>query len=354
MLIVDAHQDIAWNLLGYERDYRVSALKHREREAPLNYPPATIGLPDALLGRVGLIFSTLFVLPGQSSDLGMANVPPKYHNPRQAYQQALGQLDYYNRLADEDPRIRIIRTMKDLDQVLASWQDGKEIGQHLQGLVVLMEGADPVLEPRQFEEWYERGVRVLGTSWSATRYAGGTGMPGGLTPLGRELLEQMANFNTLLDLSHSAEQSFYESIDQYQGPIIASHSNPRRFCNTDRHLSDDMIRLLAERDGVMGVVLYNRFLSDKWSKGDPRLPLTIVTDIIDYICQITGSASHVGIGSDFDGGFGADQVPQGLETTGDLLAIATLLKQKGYASDDIAAIMGGNMIRKLREALPAN
>jgi membrane dipeptidase len=174
-----------------------------------------------------------------------------------------------------------------------------------------------------------------------------------LTPLGRELLEQMAYFNTLLDLSHAAEQAFYESIDQYQGPIIASHSNPRRFCNTDRHLSDDMIRLLAERDGVMGIVLYNRFLSDKWSKGDPRLPLTIVTDIIDYVCQITGSASHVGLGSDFDGGFGADQIPQGLETTGDLLAIATLLQQKGYAKDDIAAIMGGNMIRKLREALPA-
>jgi membrane dipeptidase len=114
-----------------------------------------------------------------------------------------------------------------------------------------------------------------------------------------------------------------------------------------------MIRLLAERDGVMGIVLYNRFLSDKWSKGDPRLPLTIVTDIIDYVCQITGSASHVGLGSDFDGGFGADQIPQGLETTGDLLAIATLLQQKGYAKDDIAAIMGGNMIRKLREALPA-
>jgi membrane dipeptidase len=353
MLIVDAHQDIAWNTFGFDRDYRVSAIKHREREAQLGYPAATIGLPDALLGRVGIIFSTLFVLPGHASDLGMANTPEKYHNPRQAYEQALRQMDYYNRLADEDPRIRIIHTMKDLDTVIASWAEGKQIGEHLQGLVVLMEGADPVLEPRQFEEWYERGVRVLGTSWNATRYAGGTGMPGGLTSLGRELLEHMANFNTLLDLSHAAEQAFYESIDQYEGPVIASHSNPRKFCNTDRHLSDDMIRLLAERDGVMGVVLYNRFLSDKWSKGDPRLPLSVVTDIIDYVCQITGSANHVGIGTDFDGGFGAEQVPDGLETTGDLYLIADLLRQKGYAKDDITAIMGGNMIRKLREALPA-
>jgi membrane dipeptidase len=216
-----------------------------------------------------------------------------------------------------------------------------------------MEGADPILEPKQFEEWYERGVRIVGTSWQATRYAGGTGEPGGLTDLGRELLEIMADFNAILDLSHMAEQACMESLDRYEGIVIASHSNPRHFCNTDRHLTDEAIRRLAERDGVMGIVLYNRFLTNDWKKGDPRskVPLATVIAAIDYVCQLTGSASHVGIGTDFDGGFGVESIPEGLDTVGDLLEIGKALRAKGYAEADIEAVLGANMLRKLRQAL---
>jgi membrane dipeptidase len=215
-----------------------------------------------------------------------------------------------------------------------------------------MEGADPILEPRQFEEWYERGVRIVGTSWKATRYAGGTGEPGGLSKIGYELLEILASFNAILDLSHMAEQAFFEACERYEGAIIASHSNPRKFRESDRHLSDDMIRRLADRDGVMGIVLYNAFLKNTWSHTDRRLPLTVVADAIDHVCQVTGSARHVGIGSDFDGGFGADQTPEGFETVGDLILIADVLKERGYNTNDIDAVMGANFIRKLRETLP--
>src|SRR5690606_20183539 len=138
------------------------------------------------------------------------------------------------------------------------------------GLVVLMENADPVLEPEQFEEWYERGVRIVGPAWQATRYAGGTGQPGPLTKLGFELLDIMAGLNVMLDLSHLAEQACLQAIDHYEDVIIASHSNPRKFRDSDRHLSDNTIRLLAERDGVMGIVPYNRFLSNTWQYGDPK------------------------------------------------------------------------------------
>lgn len=351
MLIVDAHQDIAWNTACYGRDYRTSAIKHRENEMTQRWDKATLGLPDALLGRVALVFSTLFVAP-ETSKLSM-NSPypaPTYRDAKEAYSATSKQLDYYQRLTDETDRVRIIETVLDLDAVLASWE--KPIGERQQGFVILMEGADPILEPKQFEEWYERGVRIVGTSWSATRYAGGTGAPGGLSKLGYELLEILASFNAILDLSHMAEQAFNEAVDRYEGILIASHSNPRRFRNSDRHLSDDMIRKLAERDGVMGIVLYNAFLSDSWTSSSQRLPMTVVVDAIDHICQVTGSAQHVGIGSDFDGGFGADQTPQGFETVGDLILIATALQERGYASDDIDAIMGNNFIRKLRQALP--
>ena len=147
-----------------------------------------------------------------------------------------------------------------------------------------------------------------------------------------------------------------QALDHYEGTVIASHTNPRSFKNTDRHFPDATIRQLAERDGVMGIVLYNRFLSDDWTSGDPKskIPLTRVLDAIDYVCQLTGSAAHVGIGTDFDGGFGQESIPEDLDTVTDLMKIGDALTARGYAPADVEAIMGGNMIRKLRQGLPAS
>jgi membrane dipeptidase len=359
MIIVDAHEDIAYNALCYGRDYRRSALETRRLETDpamlAHRGTATIGLPDALLGRVALVFSTIFVAPDDGED----NKPWSnfsYKTAKEANKLGMDQLDYYNRIADESDKIQIIKTAADLDSVLKTWADDKTVADHKQGLVLLMENADPILEPRQFEEWYERGLRIVGPAWAASRYAGGTGQPGPLTKLGYELLDIMADFHAILDLSHLAEQACLQALDHYDGTIIASHTNPRKFRDTDRHFADTTIRKLVERDGVMGIVLYNRFLSDDWTSGDPKskIPLTRVIDAIDYVCQIAGSAAHVGIGTDFDGGFGQESIPEDLDTVTDLLKIADALKVRGYSSTDIEAVMGGNMIRKLRQALPAS
>lgn len=354
MIVVDAHEDIAYNALCFNRDYRTSALVTRRREAGTSTLAqngvAMLGLPDALLGRVGLVFATLFVAPRSRTPTPWDALT--YNDAREAYRLASQQMDYYDRLADESEKIRLITSRPDLDAVLNTWKEGSEIGARQQGLLVLIENADSIVEPKQFEAWYERGVRAVGPAWKATRYCGGTGQPGALTKLGHELLDVLADFNAMLDLSHMAEAAFLEAVERYPGPIIASHSNPRRFRSTDRHLSDAMILRLAERDGVMGIVLYNAFLNDHWSKTDPPLPMTIVTDAIDYVCQLTGSAAHVGLGSDFDGGFGRDSAPQGLDTVGDLWAIGAALRARGYAENDIENIIGGNMIRKIQQALP--
>jgi len=357
MIVVDAHQDIAYNALCYGRDYRRNAWETRalERDPDLikRRGSATLGLPDALLGRVTVVFSTLFVAPYDGADTTPWS-KFTYQTPKEAYDLASRQADYYHKLADETEKVRLIKTATDLDAVLATWTDRKDIQDHRQGLVLLMENADPILEPQQFEEWYERGVRIVGPAWQATRYAGGTGHPGPLTKLGFELLDVMAGFNAILDLSHLAEEACLQAIDYYEGILIASHSNPRHFRDTDRHLADNTIRLLAERDGVMGIVPYNRFLSDTWTGGDPKsdVPLSVVTDAIDYVCQLTGSAAHVGIGTDFDGGFGYESIPEGLDTIADILTIGDALKARGYAPQDIEAILSGNMLRKLRQALP--
>ncbi|HLU10375.1 MAG TPA: membrane dipeptidase [Oceanobacillus sp.] len=356
MIVVDAHEDIAYNAICYGRDYRINAWEKRRREAGTEVAQqagdATTGLPDAILGRVGVVFATIFVAPAKPQPTPWDKL--EYQTPRQAERLALQQLDHYRRLADECDKIQIIETQAQLDEVLATWEPDKELVEHKQGLVLLMESADPILEPKQFEEWYERGVRIVGPAWAGTRYSGGTGQPGPLTNLGRELLEQMEDLNAILDLSHMAEAAFLESLDRYGGQIIASHSNPRHFVNTDRHLSDEMIRRLAERDGVMGIVLFNRFLKQGWTKFDGKkaVSFSVPLDAIDYVCQLTGSAAHVAIGSDFDGGFGAESIPDGIETVTDLWHIGEALKARGYSEDDVAAIMSGNMLRKLRQSLP--
>lgn len=356
MIIVDAHEDIAYNALCYNRDYRTGALEKRSAEAGTSTAEhageATVGLPDSILGRVAVVFATLFVAPAKKEESRWDRL--MYKTPQEAYRLGSEQLDYYHRLFDESDKVRLVETKADLEAVLATWEPGREIEQHQQGMVILMENADPIVEPRQFEEWYERGVRLVGPAWQGTRYCGGTGDPGPLTNLGRELLEVMASFNALLDLSHMAEQSYLEAVDRYEGQIIASHSNPRSFVNTDRHLSDEMIMRLAERDGVMGIVFYNRFLKEGWTKADGKaaVPFSIITDAIDYVCQLTGSAAHVGIGTDFDGGFGAESSPDGFETSTDLWLVGDALRERGYSEDDVTAILGGNMLRKLRQILP--
>ena len=354
MIIVDAHEDIAFNWLAGGRDWRHSALATRRAEAGQEDKRraglASTGLPDSLAGRVGLICATLFTAPRSRHASGPWD-SLSYSDAREAYALASSQLDYYERLADEHGQISLVHNLAQLDAVLATWDDGAPEQERQVGLVLLMENADPIIEPEQFEEWYERGVRIVGPAWTASRYCGGTGQPGPLTDEGRALLEIMAEYGALLDLSHMAEEACREALDRYEGPIFASHSNPRRFCDTDRHLEDDMLRQLAERGGVAGVVLFNRFLSNSWS-GPPRLPLDVVLQVIDHVCQLTGSAAHVGIGSDLDGGFGAESAPLGIETVADLSAIGVGLAARGYGQDDIAAILGGNMLRQLRGTLP--
>src|SRR5262249_53736142 len=154
----------------------------QETDIPRKAGIATLGLPDAMLGRVAVVFSTLFVAPHTNKMESWDTMV--YKDVGEAYKLAMAQMDYYQRLADTNEKIQLIRSTADLDAVLATWEDGKPLAERRQGLVVLMENADPITEPRQFEEWYERGVRLVGPAWSGTRYCGGTGQPGPLTKLG--------------------------------------------------------------------------------------------------------------------------------------------------------------------------
>lgn len=356
MLIVDAHEDLAWNMLTFGRDYTRSALWIRQREQgtdiPLRNGNTLLGKAEWLLGHVGLIFATLFVAPLRRR-VGEWDTQC-YAEPYQAYDLIGAQLDAYHRLADEHPQFQIVATQDDLAHVLATWEPNQPLEARRIGLIPLMEGADAILEPEQAEEWFERGVRIIGLAWESTRYAGGTHEPGPLTSEGMHLLEVMADLGLILDLSHMAEEAYFQALERYEGAVIASHSNPRRFCPTPRGLSDEMIRALAERDGVIGIVPYNAFLKPGWRKGDPKDAVTLadVAAAIDHVCQVTGSERHVGLGTDFDGGFGMEHVPAEIDTIADLLKLEDVLAAQGYAPQHIAAILSGNWLRILQTALP--
>jgi len=359
MLIVDAHEDIAYNMIAHGRDYLRSAQETREKErdnpqAKTATGECMLGLPEWLAGHVGLIFATIFAMPARYKMPG-AEEAVAYTTPQEAFIQGMQQLDLYSRLADENPRFALARTQRELDGALSTWKDGAPDDKRQVGLIISMEGADPIVKPRDVERWYERGLRIIGPAWLAgTRYAGGNKFPGPLTDEGARLLRAMLDFNMILDVSHLCDQACLQALDRYDGPVIASHSNPRALTPGDRQLSDDMLKALLARDGVVGACLEDSMLRRGWQRGD-RKELTTVAHVaaaIDYICQMAGDAQHVGLGTDLDGGFGAEMTPAELDTVADLPVVADALQARGYADADVKAIMSGNWLRQLRRALP--
>jgi membrane dipeptidase len=347
-LIIDAHQDIAWNKLTLNRDFLESVAEKRAREGAQpahGEGSAVVGFPELLAGNVRVVFATLYVAPARPDRTSWGRT---YSTPEEAHDQAMDQLAYYSLLA-ADPRVSIITSRGDLDRVIGG--DRSRIG-----LIFLMEGADPIVAPDQAKEWFDAGVRIVGPAWSQTRYSGGTRAPGPLTELGRELMPQLERTGIILDTSHMAEQSFFDALELFHGPVIASHSNCRALMNpaADRQLSDEMIRALIAREGVIGAVIYNNFIQDGWDKTAQKDAVTLA-DVVKHtrhICDLAGDTRHVGIGSDFDGGFGMESVPREIDTVADLQKLGDALSDASFSDADIANVFGGNWIRLLRRALP--
>jgi membrane dipeptidase len=361
VIIVDAHEDLAWNALTFGRDYMLSVdeTRARERDTPIperNKGQAMIGHPEWVEGRVAVVFATLFASPVKHQEGDWDT--QVYHDIETASTCYRADLEYYQRLfADHPDRICPIRSGRELKAHIQSWEEDDDQPPPV-GLVMLMEGADGVRDPQELGWWYDAGLRILGPAWSRTRYAGGTGDPGPLTDLGRELLQSMAEYEMILDLSHLAPEGALEALERYQGPVIASHISPLELVpNTakpERYFSREMIRLCSERGVVMGMVLANEFLKDGWELEHGREAVTLegVALAIDSICQMLGDSRWVGIGSDFDGGFGLESVPAGLDSIADLRLIGDVLSERGYSNADVQAILGGNWLRVLSESLP--
>ncbi len=359
MLIVDAHADIAWNMLTFRRDYTLSVAETRRQERgseiPVHNGDTLLGWPEYQTGRVALVFSTLFASPLRFQKGAWDKLC--YLATSQARDIHFAQLDVYRRLVEETPeKFRLIPDQKALTDHLSEWQE-VPAGEHPIGFILLMEGAESISEPAELEEWWYAGVRLIGPAWAGTRFCGGTKEPGPLTGEGFELLDAMADLGFGLDISHMDEPAALQALDHYAGTILVSHGNAEALLkgtDSNRHLSDGVIHAVLERDGVIGVVPFNEFLLAGWKKGDRRELVTLqkVVSQIDYICQMAGDASHVGLGSDFDGGFGLQSVPTGIDSIADLQKLGPLLYEYGYTDKDIAGILGENWISLLGRVLP--
>lgn len=359
--IIDAHQDIAYNAITFNRDIRISALDVRKNEKGTQIPlwncgEAVVGWPEFQAGEIAVIFTTLWCPPWQYR--GGEWDTQSYQTTQQARILYRKQIDYYRRLTEENPeKFTLIVNQRDLTTVLSHYEVSDEQKNRPVGLVLLMEGAEGIGAPEELEEYYELGLRQVGPVWAGNRFCGGSKEDRPFDQEGRKLLEIMASLGMALDISHMRENAALTALDVYSGPVMASHSNSRRLLNDtgdERHLTDHVIRRLQERCGTIGVVPYNKFLSAEWTPASAPDAVTInqLISQIDYYCQFAGNSTQVGLGTDLDGGFGYPHIPQELDTIKDLQKLKPALLEKGYTQEDVANIFGINWKKHLETVLP--
>ena len=245
-------------------------------------------------------------------------------------------------------------------------------------------------------DYYRLGVRYMTLSWSNTNeWADSSGdmddakveHHNGLTDFGKQVVLEMNRLGMMVDISHVADKTFWDTIATTKAPVIASHSSARALVNAPRNMTDDMLRAVAKNGGVVQVNFFSGFddetfrkrvadqakdqaaavqkyvdhlkaegktptyvdmdrIEREWMAMIPRPPLKALIDHIDHIAKVAG-LDHVGLGSDFDGVSGA--TPQGIDSAADLPKITQALLDRGYSAEDIHKILGGNTMRVFHE-----
>ena len=357
MLIFDAHLDLSMNALSWNRDLTRPLEEIRQREQgqtdKKDRARGTVSFPEMRRARIGLCVATQiarYVRPG--------NPLPGWHSPAQAWAQTQGQLAWY-RAMEEDGQLVQITDLSGLERTVTLWQNDPPTADAPItpiGYILSLEGADSLVTLNHLERSYAQGLRAVGPAhYGPGTYAQGTGATGGIGARGRELLSEMDQLGIILDATHLCDESFWEALDHFSGPVWASHNNCRALVPHNRQFTDEQIKVLIERGAVIGAALDAWMMVPGWVRGETTpesagLKLERIIDHIDQICQIAGSARHVGIGTDLDGGFGNEQVPADLDSIAGVAGIADLLAGRGYTAEEIEGVMHGNFLRFLRKA----
>ncbi|MDQ3623291.1 MAG: membrane dipeptidase [Verrucomicrobiota bacterium] len=361
-LIFDCHLDISMNALEWNRDQRWTLEKIRRAEtiaqgiAPDALPGRTrntVCLPEMRRGRFGVCVATQ--IARYTPPFGKL---PGWRSPEQAWAQTQGQLAYYRAMEDCDEMVQL-RTWADVETHAERWRNATpdEAARLPIGYLLSLEGADSILSWRHLEKSRADGLIALGpVHYGPGIYGHGTDDEGALPPQGRELLKEMERLGIILDVTHYCDDSFWDALDHFSGPVWASHSNCRALANWNRQFSDEQIKALIDRGAVIGMAFDAIMMVHGWAyrrsmPQDFGLRIEKICEHIDHICQIAGNARHIGIGTDLDGGFGTEQTPIDLDSIADIIRIAQPLSKRGYTHEEIEGILCGNFFRFLREHL---
>lgn len=346
MLVFDAHLDLAWNAMDWNRDLLQPVTELRRREEGMTDPGRganTVCFPELRRGQVAIFIATL--LARQVTPHLKPCFRP-YTSMQAAHAAAMGQLNYY-KVLERQGVLRWIRGAAGLRSHVRAWLARQD---EPLGFILSMEGADPVLSPEEVHEWWEAGLRIIGPAhYGVSPYAHGTSTEGGLLPPGKPLLKEMERVGMILDVTHLSDESFSEALDNYGGPVLASHHNCRTLVPHQRQLTDQQIRRLIGRGAVIGSAFDAWMLVPGWERGVSRpektgVSMHAVVDHIDHVCQLAGNARHAALGTDLDGGFGREQSPGDLDTIADLQQLPEMLARRGYPPADIEGILFSNWV----------
>ena len=350
MFIFDAHLDLSMNAMEWNRDLTWSIKDIRESEKGMTDKPDrgknTVSFDAMRKGNIGLCMATQI-----ARFVKRENSLPGWNSPQQAWAQTQGQLAWYKAMEDVGEMVQITNK-KELNAHVALWKT--TAAKKPIGYILSLEGADSIVSIDYLHKSYEQGLRAIGPAhYGPGTYAHGTDSVGGIGTKGKELLKEIERLGLILDATHLCDQSFWETMDSYNGPVWASHNNCRTFVNHNRQFTDAQIQELVQRKAVIGIALDAWMMVPNWVRGvstpeSMGVTLQQMVDNIDHICQLAGNSLHVGIGTDLDGGFGKEQCPQDIETIADLQKVPKLLSAKGYSTADIENIMNGNFLRFLQ------
>ncbi len=356
IFIIDSHLDLAMNAIEWNRDISKSVAEIRERERgmtdKLDRGKNTVALPELRKGKIGLVVATQiarYVAPG--SEL------PGYNSPEIAWGITQAQLAWYRAMEDAGEMVQITSSSQLKEHVTLWLSDGDDLRKPV-GYILSLEGADSLVNLDYLHKAYAYGLRACGPAhYGPGRYAPGTGMTGGLTSKGRELIKEMDKLRMILDVTHLTDEGFGEALSVFKGPVWASHHNCRKFVDYQRQLTDEQIKILIEREAVIGGVLDTWMLVPGWVRGvdTPQarnVTLEQLVDNYDHICQLAGNSDHIAIGSDLDGAYGTEQSPADIDTIADLQKLQGLLAARGYSQEDIEKVFYKNWMNFMERNLP--
>jgi membrane dipeptidase len=362
-MIIDAHLDLSTNALSLNRDLRKSVQEIRQLEIndkltdTHDRGKGTVAFPEMRKGGVGLVIATL-ISRSNGVKIPTLNLPG-WNSPEQAYAFAQGQIAWY-KLMEQQGYLKLIANKKDLESHLKLWNENSNNTDKLPiGYILSLEGADSIIDLDYLDIYYQQGLRAIGPAhFGPGRYAAGTHSDGtGLTELGVKLLQKMQTLGMALDCTHLTDKGFFEAMEIFSGTIWASHQNCRSLVPGERQFSDQQLRIIIEKGGVIGAsfdawMLTPDFpLDGQQSTKALEVNLEKVVNHWDHICQLAGNSNHVAIGSDLDGLFGLEQSPYDLDSISDLSKLRSILEKRGYTNNNIENILYKNWLRMFNAIL---